>query len=344
MGMTKRWIGTALAGILASSLLAMGCGSGDDDGGGDAACGHCPKGAFELQEGGELRIELIQSGGADGELVENAGIQGFFHHNQVGERPLSGPALTNAAGMICQDFRAYNLFDNGTTEANQAMADTRDYFDVGEEITISDEAGVGKDIVLPKMLNGVDPSSGLQHDILYLVDDAADLERNAFYTMSIPGTEEYPAIDFRNGSSNTGQDWTARGPEIYMPPNFTMTTPAEADYLAGVEFTPGQDFTFKWTNDTGNLSEAPDNTWFVALYNGKEIDFLCLDNDDAAIAGGEGSSILPKEIIDAATDEGGVLLGKFSHIAWNQGIRADARFDMIGTSCKFAPYSKAVAP
>ncbi len=69
--------GTRFGTVCITALLAgaLGACSGDDDEGGaadddgatddgggddDAECGHCPQGAFELGEGGELRLELIR--------------------------------------------------------------------------------------------------------------------------------------------------------------------------------------------------------------------------------------------------------------------------------------------
>jgi len=323
------------AALLAGALGA--CGSDDEDGG-DEACGHCPQGAFELAEGGELRLELIgypDEKGSGGYVEVNAFQSFVFQGQEPAARPLAGPSFDNEAGVNCQDFRSHDNFDNGFSEEGQAIVNTRSYFDVGPTVTAIPQDG-GDNQVLSREQDMLDPSSGgLVHDLLYLGGDPAALLRNAYYDIEIEGTEEYPAFDLRNGVTSQGVDWER--PELFMPPDFTMLQPSETDYFTNTTFTAGEDFTFEWENNEPIVDGSPTNVMFIGFYNtAGAIDFYCLVDDEP-----EGTGItVPKEVIAEIEPEGGsILLGKFTHIAWNQGNRAPARFDFLGTNCKWGFYN-----
>jgi hypothetical protein len=322
-------------GLVAALVLAAACSGGED---GEPICDHCPEGPFKLPEGGEIRLELIQYLEEDGTVGEILAGQGFWFKDQTPElRPLNGEKTGPYAGTICSDFTSRDRFDNGYTEENQAIADTRTYLDVGEAVTVTSQA-TGNQLTLTRTLNGTDPSSSLQHDIIYLFDDASALERNVYYDIDeLPGTEEYPGWDFQAGETVSGTEWTKKGHEVFIPPDFAMSSPSEEDFFAGITLSDSEDFVLSWGNDQSVPSDTPENIGFVAFYKEDgSIASYCLQDDGAT----SGTMTVPKAVIAAQDPAGGILFGKFTHIAWNQGINAKARFDLLGVNCKFTSYSK----
>ncbi len=213
--------------------------------------------------------------------------------------------------------------------------DTREYFDVGASVSAIPQIG-GDPLVLNRMENMPDPSSGgLVHPIVYLGGDPAILVRNGYYDIEIEGTADYPAFDLRNGITNTGIEWPE--PELFMPPNFAMIQPPNDEYFVNTDFTQGEDFTLEWENEETIQEGSPSNITFVGFYNTEgAIDFYCLAEDGPD----GGSMVIPKEVIAEIEPKGGsMLLGKFTHMAWNQGNRANARFDFLGTNCSWGPYT-----
>jgi hypothetical protein len=332
MNYGRTWLGMAAAAILAMSAACGGDDTGDE-------CLHCPTGAFQLPEGGEIRLELIQYPEEDGTVGEILAGQSFFFRDQTPElRPLDGEQGGAYAGTICYDFTSRDRFDNGYTEEGQAIVDTRTYIDVGSAVTVTSKA-TGNKLSLAKTLNGTDPSSSLQHDIIYLFDDASALERNVYYDVDeLEGTAEYPGWDLRNGETVLGTDWKNKGRNVFIPPDFGMTSPSEADFFAGIALSDSEDFVLAWGNDQSVPGDTPENIGFVAFYKEDgSIASYCFQADGAT----SGNMTVPKEVIAVQDAAGGILFGKFTHIAWNQGINNKGRFDLLGVNCKFTGYEKA---
>src|SRR5688572_25394913 len=118
--------------MVTTSLLAGGLiACGDDKKDEPTICtghGDCDD-AFELPEGGEIRMEL--NGFADG--TSNINIQALFFKSQnPPRRELVGSVVEGG----CEDWSAGNIFDNGDTPEAQAIADSREYIDIGNSLTV----------------------------------------------------------------------------------------------------------------------------------------------------------------------------------------------------------------
>jgi hypothetical protein len=316
-------------------LLAAGCG----DAGEclvEEGCPHFDDGVFDLPEGGELRLELVQYAAEDGTVTERLAGQGFWFGDQTPEaRPLDGPQPGPYAGTSCFDFTSRDRFDNGYTEENQAIADTRRYLDVGPAVGLTSQAS-GATLTLARTANGVDPSAGLRHDLAYLGGTAAELERNAFYGADdLPGSDEYPAWDLRRGTTVLGTSWTDRG--LFVPPDFAMTSPTDEAFFAGLSLSAGEDLALAWDNDAPIADGAPENIAFVAFYRTDgSVAAYCFEPDRPAGA----ALTVPGEVVAAQDAAGELVVGKFTHVTWNQGLNSRGRFDFIGVTSKRASYQR----
>jgi hypothetical protein len=365
--MLTRLTSSTILPLLIAALVTACFGEGNDDAidasvPGDCGCTDLADAAppdgpggdpFQPPEGGELRLERFQLGpdDADAELAAQAL---FFKGQSPPARSLSGtvipirPELSNQ-GYVCQDFSAGNNFDNGTSPEAQDVADTREYYDVGATATLTNADDADDVITLVKLLGAEDPaaatdrSAGLVHDVLYKAPEATPVKRNARYLPAITGSVAYPALDLKFGESATGDALAGADgegtPQIFMPPAFTMTSPAEADFYAAgaLVFTRGQDLEITYTLAEPAPADWPTIVPFIAFVNDAgTVEAYCLE-----ITPGDpedGRFTVPYEVLDIVqADPGGqAVFGRIVHAAW-ETQQERARLDLIGIESKVSP-------
>jgi hypothetical protein len=357
------------AGAFLLAGAAVGC--GDDGGGGgidggidggdvDAGpCqGHgCPgiDSPFQLAEGGEFRLERLQQN-ADNSMQYLASQAFFFRGQTPGARDLGRAELELltdpdllAQGYTCQDLRVGTLFDNGFSAAAQAIVDTRDYYDVGNSVTLTNTTDPQDIITLSKLTDpqtAIDLSAGLTHDILYKGPDAQDVALNTIYRPAIPGSLEYPVLDLKFGQSIAGDEMadetTGVGtPQLYMPSAFTLTTPTEEEFFTAdfLTFTKGSNLTFNY-----DFEAAPDG-WptilpFMGFLNSEfQVVAACIKGpSETSPKPDNGELIIPAEALTFLdqVEAGPVILGRFTHVAWEYQ-QDKSRLDLLGIECKLSP-------
>jgi hypothetical protein len=329
-----------------------------DDGTPDACVGHACGGTdtpFELAEGGEFRLERLQQN-ADNSMQYLASQAFFFKGQTPGARDLgrgelellTDPALL-AQGYSCQDVRAGNLFDNGFSAAAQAIVDTRDYYDVGDAVTLTNVADPQDVITLSKLTDpttAIDLSAGLTHKVLYRGPDTQDVALNTIYRPAVPGSLEYPLLDLKYGQSVAGDEMADQTSgvgtaQLYMPSAFTLTEPTEADFFTPdfLTFTRGTDFVFRY-----DFEPAPDG-WptilpFMGFLNsGFQVVAVCIKAPTpAGVKPDDGELIIPAEALTFLdeVEAGPVILGRFTHVAWEYQ-QDKTRLDLLGIECKLSP-------
>jgi hypothetical protein len=320
----------------------------------DGGCDEPPtEPPFRLGEGGEMRLERFQDSADDSQQTLAA--QAFFFKGQepgaraFGEQlPLRQEPLEK--GYSCLDRRNGAYFDNGKTAEGQVIADTRAYYDVGATATLTSTGASSQVITLQRFLSsdapggGIDPSSGLQHDVLYRGDAAQRIQRNTTYRPSIAGSFEYPALDLKWGETAVGEPLanavTGEGtPQIYMPSAFVLTSPTEEEFFTPgfLRFTRGQDLTLTYTAEprpAGWPSVLPyvsfvDDEGRVAAFCIKTPFAGSGDSDD-------GEFTVPYEVLDIAPPSGRLVFGRLVHAAWEYTVDA-SRLDLIGMESKRSP-------
>lgn len=329
------------AGVLATGLAATGCGDDETpavDAGVDAApgvdatpcTGHgCPSGQNPwalTAEGGEVRLEYYQLPEGANKLAAHA----FFWKDQTPAiRPLLGATIANHLNFEgCHDYETGEYFNGGVSTEAQAILDTRTYIDAGAFMQLVNEDDATDVIELAKQPAGTaDQSQNLQHDILYLADTTLNPTYNAGYKIAFDGF----GLDMTDGTA-IQMNWMSNDPTVYLPPNFTMTNPAEADYFAGVELTRGQDFTPTWENAEPANANGPATLSFMGFVGltGK-VEAYCIKTSNT------GELTIPYEVYDVVPDTGYLLMGTFTHTAWKD--EQDAKIDVLGVNCKLSQYT-----
>jgi hypothetical protein len=362
-------------------LLAGAVGCGDDDGPSnvdantaidastidgapdiDAGCsgGHgedCVDSIFALPEHGEFRLELFQTGpSGEGDESRLAAQAFFFTDQEPALRTIGGLPITIRQelvdqGYACLDMSPGDRFDNGGTPEAQAIVDTRTYLDVGASATMTNVADETEVITLNKHERSADPalatdfSANLIHNILYQADDTIEASLATQYKVGVAGSVAYE-LDLVAGESA----FTAIAPVeplIYMPSNFQITEPTEADFYAaaGMTFTKNQDFEIKYTiddpEDVGN--GHPTIIPFVGFVKNREIQAYCLKFSPNVID--DGTFIVPYEVFEvvdqdpAAAEETSYFeFGRFNHTAWETGnLATTSRIDILGINCALSP-------
>jgi len=321
----------------------------------DACVGHgCPDimSPFQLAEGGEIRLERLQTGLQQNDFYLAS--QAFFFTNQDPPiRPLSVMELTLAIrdeirtqGYRATDRRPGYLFENGASPEGQMIADTRDYYDVGAEVRLSNADDAADVITMTRRMNEVDLSAQIMHDIIYRGPDAQDVSRNRTYKPDIDGSQEYPLLSLKYGKSAVQEPLA--DPEtgvgdvlVYMPSQFTLTSPTEDVYFdeAGLVFTKGQDLTITYTPDEATPEGWPTILVFGAFVNASgQVVASVLKAPTPAGAPDNGTFIVPHEILEILADEtpGRFIFGRLAHTAWEY-TGDGTRVDSIGIDCKAAP-------
>lgn len=317
--------------------------------GGGHACGEVDS-PFLLPEGGEIRLERYQLSSEDQDDLISA--QAMFWKNQDPPyRGLAGKPITLRQELVdlgydCADYRDGNFFDNGNSPAAQLVADSRDYYDVGDAVTLTNIENPTDVAVLPKYKSAEDPaaatdfSSSLVHDILYRDDGSYAVERSATYRASIAGPAEYPTLDLKYGEALTGEEFAdADGngtPLVYMPARYTLTQPAEADYYTdgAVNFVRGQDFTLEYEVSELEPEDWPGIIAFVGFLRDGKVEAYC--NRRFTEVPEDGKFVIPFEIQEVVTPEpesGSFFMGRYTHVAWE--VQQDkTRLDLLGSECK----------
>jgi hypothetical protein len=317
---------------------------------------------YLLPEHGELRLEQFQyapEGAAPAPLLAAQAF--FFTDQEPAFRSFTGTALPlrqelTDRGYVCMDLRAGNNFDNGKSPQAQAVADTREYIDVGAQATLTNAADASDVITLDQFLAVNDPlaatdlSSGLVHDVLYKGAPDTAVTLGARYLPAIAGSPVYPTLELGFGESATGEEMTdAQGvgtPQIYVPANFRMLSPTEADFFAaaGLTFTRGQDTIFTYTIDAPEIIGGPDGFPTILPFvrfvdNTGMVNAFCLEVTPGELDDGE--LIVPYEVLEIVppVSEGGyVLFGRFTHVAWEaRNLAQVSRLDLLGVINRVSP-------
>jgi hypothetical protein len=357
-----------LCALLAASAMLGGC-LGDpkgDDPPIDAGCNDCDR-AIEPPppdagppieppyrvEGGELRLERFQESADDSEQTLAA--QAFFFKGQSPGLRLFGEVLPLRRELVdrrytCLDRSGGISFDNGKTPEGQAIADTREYYDVGETATLTSTTAPTRVVTLERFLGAddpegaIDPSSGLLHDVLYKGDAAQRIPRNTTYRPEIAGSVGYPALDLKWGETSVGEDLaqpeTGLGtPQIYMPSAFTLTSPTDEEFFTPgfLLLTRGQDLMFTYTFEPAPAdwpSIVPyayvvDDQGGIAVFCARFPDVIGMDSED-------GEFILPQEALAIAPPTGRIVLGRLVHAVWEYEVDTTL-VGLIGMESKRSP-------
>ncbi|WP_199350891.1 hypothetical protein [Haliangium ochraceum] len=364
----KRFAPYAGVFVLAGTVGACGDDGGDGntpdiDGGPDpidagidaeVCVGHGCEGIdspFQLPEGGEVRLERFQYlSNDDPDDNRDLAAQAFFFENQDPlSRGLDGEPVTIRQeladqGYSCGDFTKGIFFDNGNAPEMDAIIASRDYYDVGETVTLTNTDNTAEVIELEKQAPGAtDLSAGLEHPILYQGNPKFQLTRNATFSASIDGSQEYPELDVTFGESVVGEEMAeADGsgtPLIYMPSAFTLTSPTEDElFEQGLNFTKGEDFSFTYTLDEPTPAGFPTVVPFVAFLDADfKVEAYCFKTPVDGADPDTGDFTIPYEIFEVVSPGGddiatNFLFGRFTHVAWEVGQDA-TRLDFLGVEC-----------
>lgn len=319
--------------------------------GGGHACGEVGT-PFALGEGGEFRLERLQLS-ADGSAFYLASQAFFFKGQEPAARSLGSAETTipiraeiMAEGYRCTDRRGGDLFENGASPEAQAIIDTREYYDVGASVTLTNTEDDTDVITLDRRQNEIDLSAHLMHDVIYRGPDEQDVARNRTYKPALTtGSAQYPQLDMTYGQSAAGEkladENTGVGDvQLYMPSQFTLTSPTDVEYFTpdNLVFTKDQDFTFTYTAE-----DAPEG-WptillFIAFVNAEgQVVASCLKTPTAEEPNPDNGSLkVPHEVLAIAEQEsaGAFLVGRFVHTAWEYATDR-TRVDLLGIECKAA--------
>jgi hypothetical protein len=330
MKLVLRRYGLLVSGL---SLSLAACGKDDVGPPDEEPCAHCEEGPFALPEGGEIRVESIEFLN-DGEVTRRMAAGAVVFHDQEPARRALGVAIE---GTACFDYRDDLNVINGVSDTQQAMADSRSYFDLGGELRLQRDGG--EPIVLAKEVNVPDDAliSGLQHDTIYKSTAIDQLAYSEFYRVEIDGTSTYPAFDLRQGLSWMLEDVSAREPTVYVPPDFELVVPKDDEFFAGTVIRAGEDFVF----ELDPLLDVDPDASTVAFLLGiqakdRSMDFYCYQTPDDAAAN---RIRIPPVVTTAIEPEGALVFARFSHNEWNQGNRAPASLAFVGVTCKTGPYT-----
>lgn len=382
MNSLKRIIPFAGVFLLAGAMAACGDDDGNNpidagdepvvDAGAPDACvgGHgegCATSPFAFQEHGEFRLEVFQTGPSGVGEESRVAAQAFFFTSQeptirpFGGKPIPLRTEIAAQGWYCNDYREGLWFDNGGTPAAQMTANSREYYDVGVNATLTNASDLTEEIVLAKFESNSDPqaatdvSGNIVHDILYQGDpEEIEVEFSTQYRPKVAGSENYLGLDLGFGEAAVtpppvGElaDENGEGdPKIYMPSNFQITEPAEEDYFAaaGLTFVRGQDFEITYTIDEPEGAQHPQVIQFVGWIKDRQVQAYCGGPFPASDAT-EDTFLIPFEVFEvidpapAADDEDTYFeIGRFTHAAWEcQNLPQPHRLDLLGINCALSP-------
>ena len=288
---------------------------------------------FTLKDGGEIRLERIQRGSEDTYVYAQAL---FFREQDPFQRPILGAEIASENAVYCYDMPGEAFWGHGPSAEGQAIVDTRAYLDVGDKITLASDAS---QVVLQRQPEGaLDPRQGLQHEVVYVGEPLVALEPGASYAPIIEGSADYPTLDLSDAVGVTFD--STPEPRVFMPPELTLTQPAEADFFAsGVALPQGDDAAFAWTSQSLPVSNAPRQLPFVTFMTEEEVgQVFCV-----GLESGEHDSItVPAEVLDMVSPAGQIAVGTFTHVGAVQ-TRYETRLDLVGMNSKVAPYTVTAA-
>ena len=380
------------------SLGAAGCGSDDNGIGPDAANGNgngndididagpgdadaCVPGhgeacgdlnPLDFPEGGEVRIEFFELD-HDAARLLNASEAYFYRDQDPLTREIFGPpiAIEREAGdelpdsTVCLDGRAGTHFNLVEWEENQAIYDTREYLDAGDEVKLVERDGDFEIVLTPSSRDEDHPAhddragrsnaQGLTHDLIYLPEDEAlnpdeyVVPQNAWFDFEIAGSAQIPAFTPTDGLDLVGGEplddfglyfpsrYDMLGPE---PDNSDVADTFEENYFdKGIAYVEGEDFTINvpQINPTEN---GPATVYIVALFNERNGAHLYCINTNAQE---EDTITVPREVIellpsetDSDGNETGERRGRMSllHITHHAHIFDERQFHVMGMACK----------
>lgn len=372
------WLGRSLStAAMAFALAAVMPACSDDDGdAGNVDAGDTPD-AMEMEceghacppsnpvlmmpEAGLLRAELYHVGNdpGTGDRVEALGAWFFaFTGQDPAYRPVLGPRIDalSTDTFSCFDNTGHDALVNGYSDELQTIVDSREYYDLGESLTLT---GAGGNVIeMARNQDAPDPTNQLIHDYIYLSEPtaAAALERNSSYSLPALAPDAnsgFPGLDLRGGFDIPGgANYSVEGrpPAIFMPANFTMQSPTEDAFYAdpqagGWQIDSTSDLAMEWTVDDGVETPAdwPTPAQFTAFAaldgNGRPtIEYICI----GAAAGG--THTIPQGLFEMPNfpQNGLALHATFTHTAWeNPGETADDshHFSYLAVNCNMSPYS-----
>ncbi len=338
--------------LVSAGSLLVAC--GDDDGGTDtpdagmtpdatACVGHgCPgiDSPFQLNEGGEFRLERFQTGpnDSDDRLAAHAF---FFKDQEPGTRELLSTPIDvdPALGVQCFDFRDGDDFDNGRTPENQMILNSRTYYNAGENVYLTNVDNGSEVITMAKIDDGtgIDVSSNMNHKILYQSNpDTTDVSRNSVYRPTIDGDANgLVALDLSDGEFAATRDDLPAGlePLLYFPGAFTVTTPTEAEYFAGLALDRASNAVFSWTVTDAAPADTPPIIAFIAFVDATaKVNAVCV-----TLGITDGTLTVPPNVLEIVPAQGALLLGRVTHVAW-EARQDGTRLDLLGIECKQGQY------
>ncbi|GAB4565729.1 MAG: hypothetical protein Tsb0020_16790 [Haliangiales bacterium] len=314
---------------------------------------------FELPEGGEFRLERMQLGADDSDDFVAAQAL-FFRGQSPASRSFEGDPIAlrpelRVEGYACNDYSAGDAYFSRFSPQMAAIAATREYYNAGSDVRLANAQSAGDLITMNLELNGVDSSSLLFHDQLYLAEgETTDVTRGAEYIPSVAGSLEYPGLDLIDGESITGEllgdPSTGFGtPKIFMPPAFTLLSPSEAAFFAdaGVSFAQGEDFVIQYQSEGVSRPGWPQVAWFVEFMNADGlVEVQCARLRDASDE--VGAFTIPREVFDRlgasdGTDGSVVVFGTLTLAAW-RNVPTATRHDLVGIESKVARRYRVLEP
>jgi hypothetical protein len=300
--------------FVTGSLLVGGCG---DDGAKtvDAAIDAPPDARvpdYGSDEGGEVRVEYMR-----------------FPNGMVGAR---GTAFFYKNSGTTKFFPFLNL--NGCTDLTaktkwpvaQNPAPEREYYDVGDNVTVS---GGPSPFVIAKNTTGTPATDpvGRNHPAndwyfnpvngMTDTDGGMYLPADTYYDVALPGSATYAAKTYTHA--------------LYMPADFALTTPA---FAGTINFPPATAQTFTFTNPTSHPPEGVDVQSIVAFTGANGPAVICAEPAD-------GSVTVPADMMDIARTAyptGGQLARQtVSHVVQElvdeTGAGTGRRLDFLGVWC-----------
>lgn len=307
--------------VCASSLLA--CSSDDTP----SPCsaphggGGCGPFADGVPEGGEFRIEL-QKSGTDG-TISAATHAYFFKDQNPPSRLMVGPELP--AGSLCFDMREGVFFDNGAAPAAVAIADSRTYIDAGPTVQIKHPSYA---VTMDKLMNQIDYSSTLTHDIVYLPasGDGAPYPTNTAY--SVEWTEgELGAMEMSD-PTDSGTNAVIES-QLFVP---AATTNLNPSFASPLQLPATGDWTITYQVEASAPATAPFHMSFILFLNESGgADYQCTGDPST------GSLTVPRAVMDSLSPSGLALFGTFTQVGHVQAAR---RLDLVGVNCTNQSYTK----
>jgi hypothetical protein len=280
-------------------------------------------------EAGEIRHELIRIDDVGGAVMATHAY--FFQNQNPATRGFGVPFEDTG----CVDYRDRMQFSPGAGDVQQQVANSRDYLDAGDTVTLTSSNGLV--VEMAKATNTADRSSILVHDIVYLPNDDAGLfENNVSWDIDIAGSEELPGLDLISPESAAQPDpnniIVLDEPQVISPPAWTPTFVTETEYFGGVNIPEGEDLTVTWDTAEALFTDDVTVLAFVGFLGTQGIDFLCVAPDNGEI-------VVPAAVLNEVDASGSIIHGLLTHVAAESRFLDNARYDMLAADCRFSTYT-----